>query len=283
MRSIFFWFFRYQDKKETSTSDIFAEGKRDYAEKRDLKSVLQNKRPGKLRDSLKRLDEYLKQHKIIYCRWKDSKTIQIILSNGLLITISIDCFTGDITRLIFDKYFIGKLTGETITDALITRLHILLAYNQNQLTLVYLQKPEPAAKHDLSGKLTDFDPKIYNVIINGPENRPIPRQIACNCKSDLIVVWTKSSQNEVYPWRPTIRDQDRANVHIYKLNRIKLEAMCYYWTENDPISIEFSNIHHNQLHSVEQKISRKVFLFCFANSTFTLQEFNFTFFFVFVG
>lgn len=46
-------------------------------------------------------------------------------------------------------------------------------------------------------------------------------------------------------------------VHVYKISQTKLESLCYYWTENDPINVEFRT-NQNQLHSVEQKISRKV-------------------------
>ena len=36
-----------------------------------------------------------------------------------------------------------------------------------------------------------------------------------------------------------------------------MELICFYWTQNDPISVEFSKFNENEVHSVEQKISRK--------------------------
>lgn len=78
-----------------------------------------------------------------------------------------------------------------------------------------------------------------------------------NQSGNTILIWTKSSQNEFFPWRPTVKDEERANLHIYSLNRLKFELMCYYWTENDPIAFEFSKLNENEIHSVEQKISRK--------------------------
>lgn len=198
----------------------------------------------------------MKHHRIVYCRWRDHAVCQLLLSNGVLVHICISPSTGTIIKMAFDKYFVGKLISDSITDAVITRQHILIAYNQNQLTFVYLQRPN--MKRMAPEKIARMDPKVFNVIINGPpQTRALARQLACNNSFDLVAVWTKSSQNEVYPWRPTVRDQDRANVHIYKLSRLKLESMCYYWTENDPISVEFSRTNQNQLHSVEQKISRK--------------------------
>lgn len=252
--------FRYHLKRESAPSESsqspdYLAGKRDYAEKRGQLWQLGNKRPQKLRDSLDRLDDTLKNHRIVHCKWQDHTVVQLLLSNGLLIHVCINQSTGDIQRLAFDKFLVGKIPAETITDAVFTRMHILLAYTLNQVTFVHLQKP--SMRRSAPEKISRMDPKIFNVIINGPPNRSLARQLTCNGSGDLMTVWTKSSQNEVYPWRPTVRDQDRANVNIYRICRAKLEPICFYWTENDPISIEFSAIHQNQLHSVEQNVTRK--------------------------
>jgi WD40 repeat protein len=79
-----------------------------------------------------------------------------------------------------------------------------------------------------------------------------------NSAGNLVLIWTKSSQNEFYPWRPlAINDQERANLHVYRIDHIRFELVCYHWTENDPIGFEFSKFDEHELHSVEQKISRK--------------------------
>lgn len=249
---------RYHDKRVASAQHPYADGKQSYAELRKQQYVLDGKKPKKIRNSIRKLEEQLKHNRIVYCAWSDNVVLQMLLSNGLLVHVCINIFTGDIIRMAFDRFFVGKLVSDAVTDAIITRMHIIIAYNENQLTFVYLQKP--SLKRSAPEKISRMDPKIFNIIINGPQTRKIARQLACNNSYDLLVVWTKSSQNEVYPWRPTVRDQDRANVHIYKLSRNKLDLLCYYWTENDPINVEFSKMNHNQLRSVEQKISRKVIL-----------------------
>lgn len=186
--------------------------------------------------------------------------LQMLLSNGLLIHICINTFTGDIIRMAFDRFFVGKLISESVIDVVITRLNILISYNVNQITFVHLQKPN--LKKNAPEKISKMDPKIFNIIISGSHARRIPRHLACNNSNDILAIWTKSSQNEVYPWRPTVRDQDRANIHIYRINRQNLDLLCYYWTENDPINVEFSKMSQNQLRSIEQKISRKVKIIC---------------------
>lgn len=250
------FFFRYQDRKVSAASQPYAEAKQRYIDLRNQPCSLDGKKSKKILSSIKQLEEQLKHNKIVYCAWSDNVVFQMLLSNGLLVHVCINIFTGDIVRMAFDRFFLGKLVSESITGAIITRMHIILSYNENQLTFVYLQKP--TMKRSAPEKISRMDPKIFNIIINGPQSRKIPRYLACNNSYDLVVVWTKSSQNEVYPWRPTVRDQDRANVHIYRLSRTKLDLLCYYWTENDPINIEFSRMNQNQLRSVEQKISRKV-------------------------
>lgn len=212
-----------------------------------------NKYPTKLKASLKHLDEELNTKKIVYCAWNNESSFQLMFTNGLLIFIEIDSFSGDIKKVNFDKYFIGKIISEKICDVIITREYILISYDENQITYVYLQKP---SLKNSSFKIQAADPKIFNIIIGG-QMKKINRNMVINTNNDLVAIWTKSSQNEFFPWRPSFKDQERANLHIYKLNRTKFEPMCFYWTENNPIAVEFSKFNKNEMQSVEQKISRK--------------------------
>lgn len=96
-----------------------------------------------------------------------------------------------------------------------------MAYNTNQITLVYLQKPN--VRKIGPEKISNMDPKIFHILIPGSSERKLARHIIVNDSYDLIIIWTKSSQSEIYPWRPTIRDQDRANIHIFKLRTYVLK------------------------------------------------------------
>lgn len=90
-----------------------------------------------------------------------------------------------------------------------------MAYNTNQVTVVLLQKPN--SRPQGPEKVANMDPKIFHALIPGTPERKLPRQLNVNNSGEMFVIWTKSSQNEVFPWRPTIRDQDRANIHVFKL------------------------------------------------------------------
>uniref|UniRef100_A0A336MF77 CSON000763 protein n=1 Tax=Culicoides sonorensis TaxID=179676 RepID=A0A336MF77_CULSO len=212
------------------------------------------KRTQRLRRNLKKLETKLKHHKLVYCEWVQSNIVQLMLSNGLLAYIVLHPNTSELTLVAFDKYFIGKLVSEAVHNVIVSKMHILISYNENQITFVHLQRPPVRRSQPV--KIHNMEPKIFHFVIGG-SIRKTPRHLSCNMSCDLLAVWTKGSQMEVYPWRPTTKDQERANLHIYKLSRMKLELQCFYWTEFDPICIEFSKQHENQLHSIEQRISRK--------------------------
>lgn len=216
--------------------------------------VITNKHPHKLRASLKQLEEEINGKKVAHCNWITENIFQLFFSNGLLVYIELDAFSGEIRKINFDKYFVGKLISENISDLIYTRQYFLISYDEPQITYVYLQKPTFI---NADSKISAADPKIFNIIIGGGQMKKLKRNMIVNKSNDLVVIWTNSSQSEFYPWRPCVKDQDRANFHLYKLNRMKLEPLCFYWTENHPIGFEFSKINEKEIYSVEQKISRK--------------------------
>lgn len=227
----------------------FLEAKREYSKNRGLYSHTVKKNANKF----KQLEEELKTKKVITCFWTNERTFMLMLANGLIILNEIDIYTGNIKKISFDKYFIGKLISENVCDIIYTRQHILISYDVNQITYVHLQKP---SLQDSTLRINDADPKIFNVIIGGPTKK-LTRNMIINLSNDLLLIWTNSSQNEFFPWRPSVKEQERANLHIYKLSRIKFEPLCYFWTESSPVGFEFSKFSENEVRSVEQKISRK--------------------------
>lgn len=184
------------EKKSTQKTQPHPSGKEDYAQLRNQEYSFGRKSKN-IGYSIKKLEESLKQHRIIYCAWSDNVAFQIMLSNGLLVHICIDSFTGDITHVIFDKFLIDKLVSEDVCDVIMTRMHILISYDVNQLTFVYLQKP--SMKKNVLKKIRKMDPKISNYIV-GSQSKKISRHLTSNSSYDLLAIWTKSSQNEVYPW-----------------------------------------------------------------------------------
>ncbi|KAM7354410.1 WD repeat-containing and planar cell polarity effector protein fritz isoform 3-T3 [Cochliomyia hominivorax] len=252
--------FRYTRNREWQHMpvDRYAVAKRDYTERRNGLTVLKNSRKsrmGRLKENLKRLEELMRTSKVIHIHWTDGSQVLLLFANGIIAHICIDMFTGDISRMVYEKYLVGKLAADTITDAFFTRSHIVLAYNTNQVTVVHLQKPNSRSQGP--EKISHMEPKIFHAIIPGAAERRLARRLSVNPAFDMFVIWTKSSQNEVFPWRPTMRDQDRANIHVFKLKGNQLDFFAYCWSENDPLHVDFLRTTENQILTLEQKISRK--------------------------
>ncbi|KDR08346.1 WD repeat-containing and planar cell polarity effector protein fritz [Zootermopsis nevadensis] len=245
--------FRYHEKKDVTDSP-YNESKRSYAEKRGMTWLLQNKRPTKLKDCVRDLEELLAHHKVVLLKWRDNCTLQIMLSSGMLINICINIFTGDILKIVFDKYLIGKLLSEYISDVIFTKTHLMCSYNDNQITLIYFTKP--VIKY-MPEKLSRLEPKLQVLELAGPSGRRLERKLSCNVPGDMVLIWWRCTRDEVYPWSPLVKDQDRANVHVYGINGTKAELLCFYRTEFDPVCVSFSQVQSNVIHSVEQKVSRK--------------------------
>lgn len=92
-----------------------AQSKKDYAEKRGSQCATV-KSLAKSKNSLKILEDELKNKKIVYCEWSDNKTLNLMLSSGLLIFLEFEISSGDIERVTFDRYFIQKIVNENICD-----------------------------------------------------------------------------------------------------------------------------------------------------------------------
>lgn len=148
-------------------------------------------------------------------------------------------------KMIFIKCFL----------VLSTKTHLLISYNENQVSLINFSKP--CTKFNIPQKLTKLEPKVQIVDLSGPTGRRLDRRLSSNKSGDMILTWWHSTRNEVYPWSPLVKDEDRANVHIYSLIGNKMELLCFYRTEFDLVSVKFSRLKPNLIRLIEQKVSKK--------------------------
>ncbi|XP_020291724.1 WD repeat-containing and planar cell polarity effector protein fritz [Pseudomyrmex gracilis] len=241
--------FKYHDKR---VDGVYEEGKKSYCQERGMTYVPENKKGNKLKHSIKYLEDQLRDNSVIYCQWYDDSIVQLMLSNGLLVQIQVCPFTGDIQEIHLDKYLIGKLS-EHVSDVIITKNHVVCTYNDNLVTLVYFTK----SKTQVFDKISKLEPKLITTDLFVPNGRRLDKKIQVNKSADLIVIWRKSTMNEVYPWSPAMKQYHRANMHLFRLTGTKLDLLCYIRTEFDPLCITFDAYDDNIIHSVEQKVSRK--------------------------
>lgn len=106
-------------QQQLPANDTYAEAKRDYIERRNGIAVLKNSRKGigRLKDNLKRLEELLRtHHKVVQIYWAEDSHVVLLFANGIIAHICLDVFNGDISRMVYEKYLVGKLAADTITD-----------------------------------------------------------------------------------------------------------------------------------------------------------------------
>ncbi|KAK2170734.1 hypothetical protein LSH36_1g25000 [Paralvinella palmiformis] len=109
--------FTYHEKNEAASSDHpYAEEKIAYTEGRNVTWSTRNKRPDKLRDTLKEVEDLLSMYKCIRSKWLSRHLLQFILSNGIVISMIVSIHTGDVDRIFIDKSLSGKLSSENPTD-----------------------------------------------------------------------------------------------------------------------------------------------------------------------
>lgn len=206
--------FKYHDKRIDGT---YEEGKRSYCQERGMTYVPENKKGNKLKHSIKYLEDQLKDNSVIYCQWYDDSIVQLMLSNGLLVQIQVCLLSGDVRQINFDKYLVGKLS-EHISDVIITKSHLVCTYNDNLVTLVYFTK----SKTHIFDKITKLEPKLITTDLFIPNGRRLDKKIQVNKSANLILIWRKSTMNEVYPWSPAMKQYHRANMHLFQLTGEKL-------------------------------------------------------------
>ncbi|XP_047487357.1 WD repeat-containing and planar cell polarity effector protein fritz homolog isoform X2 [Penaeus chinensis] len=246
--------FRYQDKNTVCKERIYYEDKRHYLEARGVMVTPKNNRPSKLREALRELEELLSKERVIWEGWQ-THVYQLIFASGIISTLTVSLNTGDLTRITFDKFLVGKLLSEHLADVVITRQHMIFSYNECRLTVVHLTRPPPEG-HILE-RLTATDPKIYTCEVAGPSGRRFERKLSANLSGDMLVVWWQTSEDEVYPWSPLAKDRDRANILVYSLHSTSLDLVCYCRTEMAPLSVSFSRVQPNVLLTVEQSFGKK--------------------------
>ncbi|CAI9725270.1 repeat-containing and planar cell polarity effector fritz homolog [Octopus vulgaris] len=213
-----------------------------YTESRDITWSLRNKRPDKLRDTLKEVEILLSQYKCVKASWKNKVVLQIILSNGYLITYLVKQNVADIEKVLIDKSLCGKLSGEFISDALLTNSFIILSYpNLAKLDYIYFQKRSNAG--DVGKKIekvSAFDPKFGHFQIPGPSTRRVNRHLSYCSDRNLLLVWCSINPKDGCPWSPLVSDCEQANLVLLSINGPRLEVVSHVKTEYNLLNATLS-------------------------------------------
>ncbi|XP_001512974.3 WD repeat-containing and planar cell polarity effector protein fritz homolog isoform X1 [Ornithorhynchus anatinus] len=249
--------YQYYDKKETVSPTKFSylEDKQQLAESRDYPWILKNKRPEKLRDTLKELEELMQNSQCVLSKWKNKYFCQLLFGSGVLVSLSLS--GPQLEKVVIDRTLVGKLISDTISDAVLTDNFIILSFLE-QNKLCFIQFTKKAGSPDLNKrmeKLSTLDCKISYHEIPGPVSRRIERHLAINSVQDMVICWWPTASDDAWPWSPISSEKDRANLLLLGCAYGRLEVLSYIRTEWNPLDASFSTNQPYQVHTVEHSIS----------------------------
>ena len=139
----------------------------------------------------------------------------MVISTGLIINIHLNKM-GDLSRITYDKYLVGKLL-DYITDIAFTSKVIVVAYLESRVTLVNFNKPLEFSDESYES-ISQGDPKLHMLDLLGPTGRRLNRKIALSNDAGTCLFWWSISGQEVFPWTPNLNEEDRANLILYSFN-----------------------------------------------------------------
>ncbi|XP_073068575.1 WD repeat-containing and planar cell polarity effector protein fritz homolog isoform X3 [Manis javanica] len=248
--------YQYYDKKDppvTEHGDL--EEKQKLAESRDYPWILKNRRPEKLRDSLKELEELMQNSQCVLSKWKNKYVCQLFFGSGVMVSLSLS--GPQLEKVVIDRSLVGKLISDTISDALVTDSFIILSFlTQNKLCFIQFTKKmgSPDLNKRLE-KLSALDYKISYCEIPGPVNKTTERHLAINCVQDAVVCWWPLVSDDAWPWAPISSEKDRGNLLLLGYTQGRLEVLNSVRTEWDPLDVCFSTKQPHQVLTVEHSIN----------------------------
>ncbi|XP_058523856.1 WD repeat-containing and planar cell polarity effector protein fritz homolog isoform X3 [Ochotona princeps] len=248
--------YQYYDKKDPSVTEHGnLEEKQRLAESRDYPWTLKNRRPDKLRDSLKELEELMQNSRCVLSKWKNKYVCQLLFGSGVLVSLSLS--GPQLEKVVIDRSLVGKLISDTISDALLTDNFIILSFlAQNKLCFIqFAKKMDSPDVNKRLEKLSALDYKISYYEIPGPINKKTERHLAISCVQDVFVCWWPLTSDAAWPWAPISSEKDRVNLLILGYAQGRLEVLSSVRTEWDPLDVCFGTKQPYQVLTVEHSIS----------------------------
>ncbi|XP_072546197.1 WD repeat-containing and planar cell polarity effector protein fritz homolog isoform X2 [Salminus brasiliensis] len=189
--------------------------KQHFSESRGHSWLLSNRRPEKLRDALKELEELLQANSCVCTKWRTKQCCQMLLSSGVLVTLTVG--GSQLERVTIDKTLVGRLPADTISHAVIGDRFLLLSLvEKSQVCQVHLGRrsqssPELSARR--GEKLSPAEIKVSAVELAGGSGRRTGRHVGLSRAQDVAVCWWPGGREEdVWPWSPVPSAAERANL-----------------------------------------------------------------------
>ncbi|XP_058038488.1 WD repeat-containing and planar cell polarity effector protein fritz homolog isoform X6 [Ahaetulla prasina] len=249
--------YQYHEKKdpEPQMKVGYLYEKQQLAECRNYPWVLKNKRPEKLRDTLKELEELMQNSQCVLSKWKSKDVCQLLFPSGILVSLSLS--GPQLEQVVIDRTLMGKFISNTISDAVLTDTFMIFSFwEQSKLCFFQLsKKPNSPDVNKRLEKLSNFDFKISYIDIPGLGNRRKKRHLTINNVQNMVICWWSAAKDELWPWSPVSGKRERANLLLLKCEHGNLEILSYIHTDGDPLDVRFSMYNPHQFHTVEQSAS----------------------------
>ncbi|XP_005158592.2 WD repeat-containing and planar cell polarity effector protein fritz homolog isoform X2 [Danio rerio] len=247
------------------TDQHYYNEKQQFADSRGYPWFLSNRRPEKLRDALKELEELLQSCPVMSVRWRSKQCCQMLLRSGVLVTLILG--GAQVERVVIDRTLVGRLPADTISDAVIGDRFLLFSLmERSQVCQVYLNRKNQSSP-DLARhmeKLTAAEIKVSVADLPGGGRR-VERHLGLNRTQDVAVCWWPLCNEEVRPWSPIPSAADRANLVLLACSDTPgLTVLSSIRTDGDPIDCRFSltqpyhiltvELHQDTKHSTSESL-----------------------------
>ncbi|XP_045495227.1 WD repeat-containing and planar cell polarity effector protein fritz isoform X1 [Colias croceus] len=235
--------YKYEAKKKFDET-VYDNGKRMYCERRG----------GHVRaprvNHIRQLESKLRDWNIVASEWINDSLATLVFSSGVIAHITINPTTLDVTQILFDRYCLGKLMGNTVTGVVLSRTHLLFIHPERIATLIVFGK-----KNDhVPCRISDRDPHLQSLDLGG-SSRKTDRHVSwCQSSTGLrVLVWSNNIADPA-PWSPLL--EDHANLHLYNIEGQQVSLIAFHQIEGEVLIAELSQ-KNNSIHIVEQATCHK--------------------------
>ncbi|XP_047677347.1 WD repeat-containing and planar cell polarity effector protein fritz homolog isoform X3 [Tachysurus fulvidraco] len=218
-----FQFYEKGDSVFPADQHYYSE-KQHFTETRGYPWFLSNRRPERLRDALKELEELLQSNSCVCTKWRTKHCCQMLLSSGVLVTLTLSGV--QLERVGIDKTLVGRLPAETISHAVIGERFLLLSLaEKSQVCQVYLGRRSQSSP-ELSAwrpeKLSAADIKVLSSIHTGGE--PLD---CCFSLTQPYQILTVELHKEAHSSTAELRD-DQIHSTIGMHEEVHVTQTCVY-------------------------------------------------------
>ncbi|XP_025836778.1 WD repeat-containing and planar cell polarity effector protein fritz-like [Agrilus planipennis] len=222
--------FKYCSKKDRDKDNVYLDSKSLYCKQRGYVWSASNKKSTKLKDKLKEYEDLLAQNKVVTFVWDN--VVKLLLSRGIVVTITVNSVTNDIENISFDRSIVSKIYPEVVNAGIINDQRVVFVCSDGK---IYCQ----------GGSWKD------GYVIGSTPKRKVSL-----CK-DYLVVWGGANCENPQPWSPLIKEHHKGNIHFYLIGAKGPELLASKRTEGDPQDVIISKANNETLIVIEQIVSQK--------------------------